>query len=336
MVRIGIIGLGFMGRMHYTTYQKIDGAQVTAICDADPRRAKGDLSGGWGNVPGAEVDQLPMDRMTGTCDWRELIANPQVDVVDVCLPTPQHVEVVTAALAAGKHVLAEKPLARTSAEAQKIAAAAKNARGFFMPAMCMRFWGEWEWISQAVKDGRFGKVLSATFRRFGSMPGGWFRDGKMSGGALLDLHVHDVDFIYHLFGKPKQVYARGYAGPSGEIDHVVAQYDYGSPMLVSVEGCWTAAAGYGFTMRCTLNFERATVDFDFGRDPTMLLSAEGKSEPVTDFAKRDGYVGELTYFLACVSKGERPTRVTADDAVVGIQIAEAEKRSIQTGTIEAV
>lgn len=336
MVRIGIIGLGFMGRMHYTTYQKIENAQVVAICDADPRRAKGDLSGGWGNVPGAEVDQLPMDRMTGTCDWRELIANPQVDVVDVCLPTPQHVEVVTAALEAGKHVMAEKPLARTSAEARKIATAAKNARGFFMPAMCMRFWGEWELISQAVKDGRFGKVLSATFRRFGSMPSGWFRDGKMSGGALLDLHVHDVDFIYHLFGRPKQVYARGYVGPSGEIDHVLAQYDYGTPLLVSAEGSWTATAGYGFTMRCTLNFERATVDFDFGRDPTLLLSADGKSSPVTEFAKHDGYVGELSYFLTCVSKGERPTRVTADDAVAGIEIAEAEKKSIQSGASVAI
>ena len=341
MVRVGIIGLGFMGRMHYTTYQKVTGAQVTAICDADPKRASGDLSGGWGNVPGADVDRLPMDRIKGTCDYRELINNPDVDVVDICLPTPQHVELVTAALAAGKHVLCEKPLALSSADARTIAQAAARAKGFFMPAMCMRFWGEWEWLKRAVDEGRYGKVLSATFRRVGSLPAGWFANGKLSGGALLDLHVHDVDFVLHVFGKPRQVYSRGYAGGSGEIDHVVSQYTFdaaGSPAgtpMVWTEGSWTAANGYGFTMTYTVHFERATADFAFGRTPTLRLCADGKSEE-PDFPKHDGYTGELSYFLECVRTGQRPQRVTADDAVTGLMIAEAERRSIQSGRPEAV
>jgi len=211
MVRIGIIGLGFMGRMHYGAYQDVPGAQVIAVCDADARRAAGDLSDGWANVPGAEVKQLPMDRIRGTTDWRELIRMSEVDAIDVCLPTPQHLEVVTAAIQTGKHVLCEKPMARTLADGQAIAAAAAKSGGFFMPAMCMRFWGEWEWLKQAVVEERYGKVRSATFRRAGTTPGGWFRDGKISGGALLDLHVHDVDFVYHLFGKPKAVSSRGYS-----------------------------------------------------------------------------------------------------------------------------
>src|SRR5205085_7047748 len=119
-------------------------------------------------------------------DWRQLIASPEVDVVDVCLPTPAHVEVVTAALAAGKHVLCEKPLARTSADARKIAAAAASARGFFMPAMVMRFWPEWEWLKRAVAEGHYGRVRSATFRRMGETPKGWYQDGKLSGGGLFD------------------------------------------------------------------------------------------------------------------------------------------------------
>lgn len=336
MTRIGIVGLGFMGRMHYTTYEKIPGAHVTAICDADPRRAAGDLSGGWGNISGAEVDKLPMDRIKGTTDWRKLINDPDVDMVDICLPTPAHVEIVTAALAAGKHVLCEKPLALSAADAQTIASAAAKASGFFMPAMCMRFWGEWEWIKHAVQDGRFGRVLSATFRRFGTLPAGWFRDGKLSGGALYDLHIHDTDFVYHLFGKPRTVYSRGYVGASGEIDHVLTQYNYENGPLVAAEGCWTASPGYGFTMTSTLNFEKATVDFDIGRKPTMTVSADGKSTPVTDFPQRDGYVGEMTYFLDCIAAGVRPARVTADDAVQGLLIAEAEKRSVKSGQPEAV
>src|ERR1041385_2520496 len=135
MPRVGIIGLGMMGRTHYEAYQEIDDAQVVAVCDIDPKRAAGDLAGTGGNVLAGGLTQLPMERITGCTDYRELLENLEVDVVDVCLVTTQHLEVATAALRAGKHVICEKPLARTSAEGAKIAAAAKEARGFFMPAM---------------------------------------------------------------------------------------------------------------------------------------------------------------------------------------------------------
>ena len=336
MTRIGIIGLGFMGRVHYDTYSKVSGAEVVAVCDADPKRAAGDLSDTWGNVDKGSTRQLPMDRIKGTCDWRELITMPQVDVIDICVPTPAHVEVATAALATGKHVVCEKPLARSSADAWVISEAARAARGMFMPAMCMRFWPEWEWIKRAVDEGKYGRVMSARFRRVGSIPAGWFRNGKLSGGALLDLHIHDTDFIYHLFGKPGAVFSQGHVGQSGEIDHVVTQYDYraapgGGPAAVAAEGSWTAAEGFGFRMQATLHCERATLDYEFGRkDGALVVYAEGKGTPV-EVANHDGYVGEMTYFHECIRSGKRPTRVTAEDAVTGIQIIEAEKQSIETG-----
>src|SRR5215212_3145119 len=127
MARIGIVGLGFMGRVHYDTYSKLPEARVVAVCDADPKRAAGDLSDTWGNVDKGATRQLPMDRIKGTCDASELFRNPDVDVIDICLPTPAHVEIATAALATGKHVLCEKPLARSSADARKIADAAAGA-----------------------------------------------------------------------------------------------------------------------------------------------------------------------------------------------------------------
>lgn len=337
MTRIGIIGLGFMGRVHYDTYSKVDGAQVVAVCDADPKRAAGDLSDTWGNVDKGSTRQLPMDRIKGTTDWRELIAMPQVDVIDICVPTPAHVEVATAALATGKHVVCEKPLARTSADARTIADAARAAKGMFMPAMCMRFWPEWEWIKRAADEGsqggRYGKVTSARFRRVGSIPAGWFRNGKLSGGALLDLHIHDTDFVYHLFGNPRAVFSQGLVGQSGEVDHVVTQYQYasGGPAAVHAEGSWTAAEGFGFRMQATLHFERATVDYELGRkEGTLIVYAEGKATPI-EVASHDGYVGEMNYLVECIRSGNRPTRVTAEDAVAGIRIVEAEKRSIETG-----
>jgi predicted dehydrogenase len=338
-INIGIIGLGFMGRMHYDTYEKIPGAKVMAVCDSDPKRAAGDLSGGWGNIAGAQTQRLPMDRIKGYTDVAQFLANPEIQVVDICLPTPAHLDIVSKALDAGKHVLCEKPLALSLAEAQAIATAASSAKGLFMPAMCMRFWAEWEWLRSTVQSGKYGKVKSAVFRRLSVVPQGWFRNGKLSGGAIVDLHIHDVDFIYNLFGMPKEVFASGYPGPTGEIDHVVSQFKFdsgaGAGALVSAEGGWAQTDGFGFRMQYLVNFEQATADFDIGRKPTLVVHKDGKSETI-ETSGRDGYAGELTYFLECVRGGKKPTVVTADDAVAGLRIVEAEKRSIVSGKVEAV
>jgi predicted dehydrogenase len=331
-VKVGIIGLGMMGRTHYEAYANIKDAQVVAVSDADPKRAAGDLRGTAGNVLAGGISQLPMERIKGTTDYRELLAMSDVDVVDVCVPTTQHLEVSTAALKAGKHVVCEKPLARTLAEGEQIAAAAKSTKGFFMPAMVMRFWPQWVWLKKAVAAETYGKVRSATFRRVASMPPGWYRNGVISGGAALDLHVHDVDFVYHLFGWPKALHARGYSKTSGELDHVTTQFFYDHVPHVYAEGSWAMADGFGFKMQYTVNFETATADFDLAREQPLLLTRSGKTEPVT-CEPGAGYEPELRYFINCVRTGERPSVVTAEDGVQSLRLIDAERESVRSGGI---
>jgi predicted dehydrogenase len=332
MVRIGLIGLGFMGRVHFDAYSQLPIADVIAAADRDPNRARGDLSEVWGNLGDTVSKHLPMDKIKGTVLWPELMASPDIDVIDICVPTPDHVTIVLAALQSGKHVLCEKPLARTSADALRIAEAAAKAKGFFMPAMCMRFWSEWEWLANAVRDGRYGKVLSASFSRLGSCPVGWYRNGALSGGALLDLHVHDTDFVYHLFGKPRAVFSRGFTVMSGEPDHIVTQYLYDNGPNVTTTGSWANSPGTPFKMEFVVNFEKATVNYDMSRTQTLMAYHDDKAEPI-ETAKLTGYVGELGYFLDCVANRRKPTRVTVDDAVMGLRILEAEKLSAESGRV---
>jgi predicted dehydrogenase len=326
MVNIGIIGLGMMGRTHYEAYQNVKDARVVAVADADPKRAAGDLAGTGGNVLAGGLQKLPMDRIRGYTDWKQLLADKDVQAVDICLPTTAHREVALAAIASGKHVLCEKPLGRDLADARAIAAAAAKGAGIFMPAMCMRFWPGWTWLKQAVDEKRYGAVVAATFRRVAQMPAGWYQDGKLSGGAALDLHIHDVDFVRHLFGKPRAVFSRGYSKTTGATDHLLTQYLFDNGPLVAAEGGWCMADGFGFSMRYTVNFERATADFDLARAQPLLLCQNGKSEPVA-IGEGTGYDGELLYFVECAAAGRKPTVVTAQDAVDGIAMVEAEVRS---------
>jgi predicted dehydrogenase len=327
VIRIGVIGLGMMGRTHIEAYDHIEGAQLVAIADIDPKRAAGDFSGVWSNIDTSNKQQLDMSRIKGYTDPRKLIKSPDVDVVDICVPTPDHPKLAVAALKAGKHVLCEKPLARTAREGKRIVAAAKNAKGFFMPAMCIRFWPAYAWLKNAVAESTYGAVRSATFRRLGSPPPNWFLDGKQSGGALLDLHVHDVDFVNWVFGKPTSVYSRGYTEVTGAIDHVVTQYAYDDVPLVVTEGGWAFQGGFNFRMDFIVNFESATVAFENNK---LMLSRAGKADEIhVDPAM--GYQKELEYFLSCVRGNQCPTVVTAADALESVRIIEAELKSIQRG-----
>ncbi|MCS7017469.1 MAG: Gfo/Idh/MocA family oxidoreductase, partial [Gemmatales bacterium] len=140
MINVGVIGLGFMGVTHIKSYLQLPNARIAAICDAVRLPLDGNLSSISGNLATTEPIQLDMRVVKAYRNYEELLANPEIDLVDICVPTPAHPAVAIAALQAGKHVLCEKPLARTSQLARQVVAAAARARGFFMPAMCLRFW----------------------------------------------------------------------------------------------------------------------------------------------------------------------------------------------------
>ncbi len=336
MVRVGIVGFGFMGQTHWRCYGKLpESAKVVGVADINPARTIGDTTGTWGNLGGGST-KVDFTGVFGTLDYRELLKRNEIDLIDVCVPTPVHAEVVLAAIEAGKHVMCEKPFGRTLQQATEIVESAAKAKSFVMPAMCMRFWPQWSWLKQVVADRRYGKVLGATFLRQATTPPGWILDGNQSGGGLLDLHIHDSDFVCHLFGKPTAVSSRGYAMQTGDIDHVVTHYLYDDIPLVSAEGSWAFASPFPFRMRYTVNFESGvTADFDLGRSDPLILFENGKATTILCDAS-DGWMGEIRYLVECINSGTRPAKVTVQDALVARQIVEAEQRSIETGKAQSL
>jgi predicted dehydrogenase len=334
-ISVAVVGLGFMGVTHLRTYLRHPRVKVTAVCGIDRLPENGVLRGVAGNLGASNDLELGPD-VKAYRQIEAVLADPTIAAVDVCTPTPLHAAHTIAALRAGKHVICEKPLARTSVEARAILDVAAQANGFLMPAMCMRFWPGWSWLKSVVTDRPFGSVLAARFARFSERPA-WSgatvgRENSHAGGALFDLHIHDTDFVNYLFGRPASVCSTGTISASSEIDHVVTQYQFPGGPVVHAEGSWLLARGFNMSYR--LLCERATIEFNLSHgNDALVLTEAGHSPRVMACDRTDGYALELNYFIECVVSGKPPAIVTAHDGLAALEICEAEERSIRSGSI---
>jgi predicted dehydrogenase len=336
MLNVGIIGLGSMGMTHLAAHLKEAHARVVAVSDlkfATP----GAKIGRVGNIPGHTDDIGPaLDEIIKYSNAADLLANPDIQAVDICAPTSEHKNLALAAIRAGKHVLVEKPLARTSADAREIAAAARTANLVLMPAHCMRFWPGWDWLKEAVDSRRFGAVESAVFTRVGGKPPvPFYNDGVACGGAHFDLHIHDTDFVAHLFGKPAAVSSFGRIGESGAVEHTFTHYHFSGEnthALVTAEGAWTRdSEKRPFTMRYAVSFEHASAVFDLTAPDPLLLYRPGQATEAIPLQPGIGYAYEIAEFIRCATAGTNSRFVNGDDGVLVLEIIEAESRSIETG-----
>jgi predicted dehydrogenase len=331
MIRVGVIGLGMMGLTHLDAYAAMEGVRVSAIADADANRLSGNIRA-QGNIEGQAQGRFDFASVQKFSDGLDLIRDAAADVIDVCLPTPLHLRFALAAMQAGKHVLIEKPLARTAADADQLAAAAAKAGVIAMPGMCMRFWPGWTWLKNVISERAFGKVFAAQFRRVAAHPGGaFYSDANANGGAALDLHIHDADFVRYCFGDPISVQSRGYSKVTTGIDHILTQYNYGDVPLVSAEGSWAMSGGFPFRMQYTVNFERATAVFDSSApQPLMLYQGSEPPRPI-EIEPGMGYEREIAYFMQCVKEKRQPAIVTVRDGAEAVRLVEAEMESIRLG-----
>lgn len=303
-VRVGVIGLGFMGRTHVRCYAqaRAQGHACELVAVAD--HTEDHLSGRDARV--GNIDTGGSDRLFDPALVRvstspsELLRSSDIDLVSICTPTPTHVELALEALRHGKHVLVEKPVALTSGDVRRLMEAAERAGRLCVPAMCMRFWPEWSWLCDRVASGsdELGPVRSASFERLGCRPtwASFYADPQRCGGALFDLHVHDVDFVLHCFGRPRSTLS------VGNMDHVstVFRFDRGGPDHVVAHGGWDQHGSFPFRMRYVVNFEHATADFDIARRDRLLLHRDGTSRPVP-VEDTSGYAVEIRRMVQAVS-----------------------------------
>jgi predicted dehydrogenase len=333
-IGVGVIGLGFIGQTHARAYKSAadDGlpCRLVAICDSDERKLEGEAA--TGNIAMSR-EREPNALHAEARRYRdpvELIVDADVDLVSICTYTDTHVDLAIAALRAGKHVLVEKPVAVRSSDVRRLADIASGSTSLCMPAMCMRFWPGWDWLHDRIQGGDFGAGRAASFQRLGSAPAwgsNFYSDATRSGGAMVDLHIHDADFVYWCFGRPRSVEVTGTA------DHFTTVYRFdGGPEYVAAEGGWSLSPGPGspFRMRFMIVFDRAVVDYELGRHPPLLLRRDGRVESI-EIAASTGYDGEVRHMVQCIASGRRDLRATLHDAVAVSKLLELESESLALG-----
>jgi predicted dehydrogenase len=336
VLRAGVIGFGFMGQTHVRAYQAAADAglpvRLAAIADlrADSLSASPSTRGNI--ATGADEPLFDPALVRPYPSAQALLDAGDLDIVSVCTPTHTHVATAALALRAGLHVLLEKPVATSPADAGLLIVAERAAGRRVMPAMCIRFWPGWSWLHDRIHDRRFGPLSSLHLTRLGSRPdwSPFYRDNALCGDAITDLHVHDADFLSHTLGFPSAVFS------VGSTSHLTTAYLYHEGpfrgVQVFAEGGWLPSPGRGFRMRFAAEFENATAEFDLARSPALHLTTDGRTDtvPLPDGTGYDGQVRAFIHWAAQGGNDDPPS--TLSQAARVLELIDAEKRSLISGT----
>jgi predicted dehydrogenase len=317
-MKLGLVGAGFMGEVHLNAYAGIPEVEVVGVADARPENAA---------AAAALVGARPY------ASYEELVSAEEVEVVDVCLPTSFHRDLAVKAAGDGKHVILEKPIARTLEDAAEILEAFSGGPRLFVGHV-VRFFSEYVAIKAMMDAGELGTIgVVRTSRRSPFLTGwnDWYADWRASGGVLLDLVIHDFDFLRWTLGEVERVYARGVLGREyNRLDYALVTLRFAGGAIAHVEGQW----GYPgeFNYRIEVAGSRALVSAD-STEPAPLELLRGPSAPGETpdvIAGKSPYQAELEHFVRCITTGEGPV-VEARDAYEALRIGLAATESVLTG-----
>ncbi len=289
-VSIAVVGAGFMGETHATSLCRIEEADVSIICDIDASKGK------------------PLARSTGArfiSDFSDLLSQ-EIDIIDICLPTPLHRSFALRVLESGFNLFLEKPLALNVEDGEAILEAASRSPGVSMVGHVLRFWPGYAELREKVVAGEIGEARHILAYRIGPPPAwaNWYMDMNKSNGVIFDLGIHDIDFIRWMMGEPERVFSQVYE-KQGVHTHGQVLLDYGNGQAL-VECSWMGSGSFPFTTYLEVAGTNGLVHVN-GRGNNAFTMFDGKGSTAKDPYHEDGYVRELRHFVECVRDGRKPS-----------------------------
>lgn len=327
-IRCGVIGLGWFGEHHVDTLQQLPLADVTAVCTRRPDRLH-------------EVSARYRIPKTFT-DYRRLLADPDIDLVTIVTHVDEHVEPTLAALAAGKHVFLEKPMAGTIEDCDRIIAAARSTDRAFMVGHVCRFDTVYALAKEEIAAGRLGRIVSLHARRNLAK---WITETHLKKiSALFGDGVHDLDLmLWYTGASPKSVYALTSNTrpqlPHDDIGWAMYRLDNGA--IAVIENVWSLPenAPFAIDARMEIIGTEGAIYIDNSGAHYTLLTREGLKHPQSTYwpkvhGLRRGYLKEeFDYFLKCVANGEKPTVITPEESRAVVHAVRIAERSAAEGRV---
>ncbi len=339
MIRVGIAGLGFMGMVHYLSYQKLRGVQVAAVCEKDGGRLTGDWRGIKGNF-GPAGKKMDLSSVATYASLDELLADENIELIDITLPPALHADIAVQALRAGKHVFCEKPMALNSRDCKRMTTEARRTGKLLMIGHVLPFFPEYAWALKQHESKKFGRLLGGNFKRVISNPE-WLKNYWLAdqvGGPMLDLHVHDAHFIRLLFGLPQTVTSKGRTKKE-LAEYWNSQFDYGpeGPVVQATSGTINQQ-GRAFNHGFEIHFEKATLMFEFAvvdnqasyLCPPTVLTSDGKvKRPSLGSADpMDAFRAELEEVVSCVKRHDTSSILDANIALDAVRLCQKQTESL--------
>lgn len=330
MMRAAIIGTGFIGSAHATAYKNLTKTTLVAICDLSEEKGK----------KAAEDFSCKYYK-----DAEDMLRSEEIDIVDICLPTFLHEQYVLLAAKYKKHIICEKPITLTKQSMDKMTSAVKQAGVYFMVAQVLRFWPEYMEIKKMYDAGEFGDIKMVYANRIAQHPNWtqWHKDPAKSGGGLFDLHLHDIDYLQHLFGDIESVYATGKQSDTGCWNFVMSTLKFKNGCVATAEGIFDMTENYPFTMSFRIVGENKTVEYKFsagfnlenvaGAQRSAIEYENDKQPHKLEIAETDAYQNEIEYFINKIQANEPLETITADDSVHVLDVILALQKSLETGEI---
>ena len=324
MKKVAMIGFGGIAQAHKNAHLRLEAEgkeRLVAVCDITPSqfesRKKINIDTGEQSLEGNFNTYTELEAM---------LASEEIDIIDICVPSYLHADLAVAMLDRGYHVMSEKPMALKSEDCERMLHAMRRSRRRLMIGQVLHFYPEYEYLKQAVSDGRFGKPTSAIFQRFSGLPlwswQDWYHDYDKAGGVISDLLIHDIDMARYLFGAPKHVECNA---SSKNVKYDCAHVRLGYDFPVTCLGDWSQN-GASFKMGYWIGFEKATVILEKGK-PVVYPNDGSASFVPEGFKNSDGMYHQLAYFLWLTESEGENEKSTPEGAAETIRIVEAAHRS---------
>lgn len=315
MIRVGLVGIGAMGNVHFKAYKNVEEAEVVAVADPRMDMAK---------------EKVADESIKIYATMEEMMENEELDMIDICTPSYMHAEMSIKALGMGYHVLCEKPMSISSKDTQAMIDAAEKSGKKFMIAHVVRFMQPYEYLKSVIDSGELGKVVHIDMRRGSTIPGNswenWMQDIKKSGGTPIDLSIHDIDFVQYVFGQPDKVWGT-YRQLNNKSDCVVSNFTYGDFDITMTAGWYKCTKP--FKAEYLAIFEEGYIE-NIGDDKVLKNGEEiSFEEAKEDDSEKDlyittgsGYENEIRYFVNCVINDEKTDRVTLESSAASVKLVE--------------